>query len=168
MLKYSPELYTATDSFMLKNRTSRFISNENNRNRFTKQVKPMVKKCRFNGGLVDFMTAAPYALKYRKGKSFYLNRRDTETSYHLFYGESKDKNNPKIRKRPIPAYTYQDYANTLIKYLMRTGGSKIVMNKAYEYMACQVLVDGATLDKNRIPLSKMMLLVGGSYINFDN
>lgn len=167
-LKYSSELHRVAYNYSNINSYRRFINNKKNLSRVLRGLPKICKIFHFKGSLVNANIACPFAIDFNPKKKFYFDRHDEETIAQLFYGRKPKSKYSDKKKVTVPLETYQSFAEKLVKEWQGRKSKRKTKSKAYEYMACYVIVEPKTVRKRRIPRAKAIQIFGGYRINWEN
>ena len=166
-LKYSLELHKVAYNYAAFNHYKRFINNKKNNTKILKGLLSVCRTFHFTGSLVNANIAYPYAVDFNSKRKFYFDRKDEETVTQLFYGKRPKSKYYNKKKEPVLLDTYQSFAEKLVKEWHGRATKKKTKSKAYEYMACYIIVEPKTVRKRRIPRARAIQIFGGYRISWD-
>ncbi|MES2396350.1 MAG: hypothetical protein V4549_10125, partial [Bacteroidota bacterium] len=161
-------LQLTSDNYTTVLRANKFEKNAENKTRINKKFR---KTCRFNGyknGFIDYHIASVKCVNYR-GSKFYLDKDDTETSTHLFVGKKpskKEKEEKDFKAIPLKPYSYNELADILAKQFISDEGTFKILNNGYDKFGFSIAVEKRTLFRNKIPVIKAIIIVGGNRITW--
>lgn len=154
LFKYDPNLSTAAFNYVLLKSRKRLEDTKANNDKLAKDFPGAGSLFSFYGKLQNFNIGVINAIRYKKGKAFFYNKKDENTLLKLYYGDKKDKNK---EHPPLEFMNYNEFA----VYLLHLIDKKNLRSKAYEYVGCYAMIDPATLNRRRIPQARVMIIYGG-------
>lgn len=159
-LDYEEALSTACRKYQSKFEFRRFTTPEKVEKKIDRDLHAQTKKLGFKGGLVMPVVAQSNGIAYDEGQLYFFNKKDTETEFHLFYGQKPKKKDPNQDRDEIPHHTYASFAKELIENLSASHRKKIY-SKSYKWGGLHLQWYYKSMNKNRIPQMKMILVLGG-------
>ncbi len=161
-------LQQTADNYTSILRANRLEKNVENKTRINKKFKKM---CRINGyknAFIDYHIASVKCMNYRSTK-FYFYKDDTETSTHLFIGKKptkKEREGKDFKEIPVKPYSYDELADILAKQFISDEASFKILNNGYDKFGFSIAVEKRTLFRNKLPVIKAIVIVGGNRITW--
>ena len=88
------------------------------------------------------------------------NKSDTDTEFHLFYGEKPKKRDKDKSRLEIPHHSYLSFAKQLLSNL-ESDNKKNLYSKSYKWGGLHLQWYYKSINKNKIPQIKMIFILGG-------
>lgn len=159
-LVFEEALSTASRKFQSKFEFRRFTTPEKVEKKIDRTLHAETKKLGFKGGLVLPIAAQSNGIAYDEGQLYFFNKKDTETEFHLFYGVKPKKKDVNQDRDEIPHHSYTSFAKDMLENLSASHKKKI-FSKSYKWGGLHLQWYYKSMNKNRIPQMKMILVLGG-------
>lgn len=162
-LSFSKELYTVCYNFLDYFSLQAFQFNPEKNEKYNKLAKKSAKKIHYPKGIIKTVIFRVPAVHY-KGGVFYFEENDETTDLKLFYGtkptkkESESENKPELK--PVLTYTYQAFIQNFFKNNLKAKYNSLIYSKQFSSLACYLIVDKNTINKNKIPQVSCMCIFG--------
>lgn len=167
--EFSEMQYTICEKFLQYYLPDRFITDDENIEKFTKTTKKALKKIRFPKGISKVLTFKFRAMDF-KGNNFYYLRSAHETELKLFKGSKPETRDSvelaETEKIPLKTFTYKGLVDHFVKNILKKKYSKLLFSKDYSSFACYFKVDKRTLNCNRVPEVALMLIFGADRLKY--
>lgn len=147
---------------------SKFEKLKNDRKVLQKKVHLISWKKGYNNNLLNVIVTLNEAVNYKGGK-FYIDKKDTETNSHLFYGDKptkKETEEPGYVSKPIKDFSYEELAEKIANKFLQDKRTFKCLNSGYDLVGCSCSIDAKTLNRTKIPIIKAIIILGGKRINF--
>jgi len=133
-----------------------------------KKVALISWKKGYPNNLLMVIVTMNHAVNYDGGK-FYFDKKDTETTSHLYYGDKpskKEMEKPGFRLVPVKDFTYDQLAEMISHKFLIDKRSFKCLNAGYDLVGCSCIIEQRTLNHHKIPMIKAVFILGGKRINF--
>ena len=160
VLKHEAALSSVAKEFQSKLEFRRFKDPEKIERKIERRLAHRTRRLGFKGGLVLPIAGQGNAINYKKGEVFFYDKKETETEFHLFYGNKpKKKDKDKIRVE-IPHHSYLSFAQNFLKEL-ESKNKKKLYSKSYKWGGLHLQWYYKSINKKKIPQMKMIFILGG-------
>ena len=160
-LSYNPELENIGWNYANVRSKYNFRTPDKARYRFNRDVRRMRPLFDANQDLWHAMFCRMHALDYKTPKSFFRDKDET-TSHQLVYGSFKDKLDSNYVPNPISSITYKSLALKIVCNLTRRHNRKEALSKHQSSMAVHAFVDERTLNRQKIPMINVIVVMGAN------
>ena len=161
-------LQHTADQYISKHRYKKFENTADNKTYTGKRIKKAAKINGYKNAFIDFQIVAKNAMDYY-GTRFYYDKDDSDYATHLFLGTKptrKEKEEPGFKLIPMKNITYDELATQIARSFIRDDGYFNSLNNGYDKYGLALTVDAKTLYRRRIPVLKVILIVGGNRITW--
>lgn len=159
-LEYTEALNRVCKNYQEDYEFKNFRNSSSIERKIGRKVHEKTKKMGFEGGLILPVAAQSEALDYDGKKDFFLDRRNDESEFHLFYGKKPRKSEVDPVRTPIAAHTYYVFAQQILDE-MDSENRKQLYKKHYKWGGIHTQWYYKSLNKRRMPKIKMIFLLGG-------
>jgi hypothetical protein len=160
VLKREEALSTVAKQYQSKFEFRRFKYPEKVERKIERKLALKTRKIGFKGGLVLPVVGQGNAIDYKKGETFFYDKKETETEFHLFYGEKPRKKDKDISRVEIPHHTYLSFAKDFLENL-ESKNKKKLYSKSYKWGGLYFQWYYKSINKKKIPQMKMIFILGG-------
>ena len=165
--KFSSSLYRVAFYYNSMYNSTKLENVEKNQKRIRKKFNPLCKAYGFNGALTEFSIASITSINERNFRKLYYDKKDSTTPLKLFMGEKPKASDTVTIKTPVKLYTYQEFAEVLLKSWKINKDSYNKKSRAYTVGGCCITIDNRTLYKRKFPKAKAIFVFGGYRIKRD-
>lgn len=158
---FSSNLYKTAYYYNSMYNSGKLDNIEKNQKRIRKKFNLVCKAFGFKGALTGFSIASINSINQKQRKKFYYDKKDSTTSLRLFIGEKPKSSDTSFIAQPVKLYTYQEFADALMKSWKISTDSFNKRSRAYTLGACCITIDGRTLYKRKFPKAKTIFVFGG-------
>tara|TARA_B110000211_G_C14077221_1_gene552759 strand:+ start:1174 stop:1854 length:681 start_codon:yes stop_codon:yes gene_type:complete len=160
VLKYETALSTVAKQFQSKFEFRRFKYPEKIERKIERKLALKTRNLGFKGGLVLPIVGQGAGVDYKKGEDFFYDKKETETEFHLFYGNKPKKKDKDKSRVEIPHHTYLSFAKAFLKKLDSKNKKKLY-SKSYKWGGLYFQWYYKSINKKKIPQMKMIFILGG-------
>lgn len=161
-------LQLTADQYTARLRATRLENTSDNRQRVHKKIRKNARLNGYKNAFIDFHIASLTAINYG-GSRFYYDRLDEDTQIHLFEGKrpsKKEKEAPSYKAVPLRLYTYDQLAGLIVSRFSTDDGTFKSLNNGYDKIGISMAVEKNTLFRNKKPVLKIIVVLGGSRISW--
>ena len=160
VLKHEPALSSAAKEYQSKFEFRRFKYPEKIERKIERKLYLKTRRLGFKGGLVLPIVGQGNAIDYKKGTDFFYDKKETDTEFHLFYGDKPRKKDKDKFRVSIPHHSYLSFAKNFLKEL-ESKNKKKLYSKSYKWGGLHLQWYYKSINKKKIPQLKMIFILGG-------
>ena len=161
-------LQLTSDYYIQMLRANKFENSSANKLRLNRKIKKFCKMNGYKNAFLDFHITNISCVNF-KGREFYFDKDDTETSTHLFIGKKptkKEKSDEKFKEMPIKPYSYDELADIISRIFISDEGYFKLLNNGFDKFGFSLFVEKGSLYRHKIPNIKIILILGGNRITW--
>ncbi len=159
-LAFNQKLYKSVYTYGNYYRLGSFKRRDGNIRKARKCVKYVATQEQYHGAFQKVFIQQSQAINKKKRASYHYDRKAEEGTGYYYGDKPKVKDSVKELK-PIEPYTYEEFANEVVKMWFRGSNAKFSKGKAYTEGACYVFIHHKNVRKRYIPYARVLLVIGG-------
>lgn len=153
-------LYQAVQTYGSYYRSGSFKHRDGNIRKAKKCVKYVAMDKGYHGAFQKVYIKQAQAINKKRRAVYHHDKKAEDGTGYYYGGKPKAKDSLRALK-PILPYTYEEFAEEVVKRWFRGNNAKFSKGKAFTEGACYVYIHYKNVNKRYLPYARVLFVVGG-------